>query len=238
MVALPAGRRLGPAQLALAASAGMDAVTVVRSANVAIWLAGPKHQACEVLADALSLLVARDGGVARCRVGAWPEGGADAVLLVGRSGWGADDDAALRLEAAGGRLEHHGIAMIPGGSAGLGWAGAVPVVLLPGDPYAALATYEVLAGRLLRRLAGRPAAFAGGTRRCVLARKVASPVGWAEFVPIVCAGGTATPVAPSPSDGLACLARADGFLLVPAGLEGYAEGTEVEIVMTNAGGMA
>jgi molybdopterin molybdotransferase len=108
--------------------------------------------------------------------------------------------------------------------------------LIPGDPYAALATYEVFVGRLVRRLAGRPAPFARSVRRCRLVGKIASPVGVAEFAPVTIDGDSATPVAIAPSDGLVGLARADGFTLVPTGLEGFAEGAEVEVVEMNCGG--
>ncbi len=234
-IALPAGRRLGTAQIALAASAGAKVVKVARRPVVALWLAGAKPPGAEALANALSALIARDGGVVRRPIGGALDGDADALVMVGRSGWGDDDDSVLRLQANGGRLDHHGVAFSPGGSTGFGWLGANPAVLVPGDPYAALASYEVLVGRLVRRLAGRPAPFAGPARRCRLAGKIASPVGVAEFAPVAIEGGSATPIAIAPSDGLVGLARADGFTLVPAGLEGFAEGAEVEVVTLDGG---
>jgi molybdopterin molybdotransferase len=234
-VALPAGRLLGPAQLALAASAGARIVKVARRPKVALWLAGAKSPGVEALATALSALVARDGGIARCSVGGALDGDADALVMAGRSGWGEDDDSVLRLQAASGRLDHHGVAFAPGGSTGFGWLGAIPVILVPGDPYAALATYEVFVGRLVRRLAGRPAPFAGSGRRCRLVGKIASPVGVAEFAPVAIDGDSATPIAVAPFDGLIGLARADGFALIPTGLEGLAEGAELEIVTLGGG---
>jgi molybdopterin molybdotransferase len=233
--ALPAGRRLGPTQIALAASAGAKVVKVARRPVVALWLAGAKPPGAEALAIALSALVARDGAIVRRSDGGALDGDADALVMVGRSGWGEDDDSVTRLQAAGGRLDHHGVAFAPGGSTGLGWLGATPAILVPGDPYAALATYETLVGRLVRRLAGRPAPFAGPGRRCRLAGKIASPVGVAEFAPVAIDGGSATPIAIAPSDGLLGLSRAQGFTLVAAGLEGFAEGAEVEVVTLDSG---
>jgi molybdopterin molybdotransferase len=153
--------------------------------------------------------------------------------MVGRSGWGEDDDAVHVIAAAGGRIDHHGLALTPGGSAGLGWLGAAPLLLLPGDPLFALVTYELLAGRLLRRLAGRAADFPCPIQRLVLTRKIASPVGISEFVPVVCEGSSVEPLALAPADGRAGYARADGFLVVPAGLEGYPPGAMVEVVTTS-----
>lgn len=236
-LALPAGQFLGSAQLALAASIGLTHLKLVRRPSVALWIAGAKPPARESLAPALSALIARDGGTAQLVASDdAPPPGADVLLMAGRSGWGADDDALTRLRSWGGEIAHHGLALTPGGSAGLGVLGEAPVLLLPGDPYAALATYEALAGRLIRRFAGRPAAFAGPTRRLKLARKIASPVGVAEFALVACEAEVAWPMTPSPSDGLATLARADGFVLISAGQEGFGEGAEVEVVMLRSGG--
>jgi len=238
-VAVPAGCRLGVAQIALAASLGVTHLTVRRRPDVALVLAGPKPPAIEALGIALSALTARDGGSARfvrhhgdtartlsC------VGLTDLVLLVGRSGWGEDDDAEQAVAAAGGRIDHHGLAVTQGGSSGFGWLGGAPLLLMPGEPLAALVTYELLAGRLLRRLAGRPAVWPSPVRRFTLSRKIASPVGVSEFVPVICHGSSAEPLPLTPADGLTGYARADGFLVVPAGLEGYAPGALVDVIAT------
>ena len=236
-VAIEAGRRLGVPQIALAASLGVTQLVVRRRPVVTIVLAGPKPPAIEALGLAISTLVARDGGVAHS-AGLHPDmarmlpcvAPADLLLVVGRSGWGEDDDAVHVIAAAGGRIEHHGLALTPGGSAGLGSLGGAPLLLLPGDPLSALVTYELLAGRLLRRLAGRASDFPCAVQRLVLTRKIASPVGVSEFVPVICHGSSVEPLALAPSDGLTGYARADGFLVVPAGMEGYAPGSLVDVV--------
>jgi molybdopterin molybdotransferase len=237
-VAIPAGRRLEAPQIALAASLGVAQLTVRRRPGVTIIIAGAKPPAVDALGVALFALVERDGGVARRA----PLGGdltqalariaaADFVLVFGRSGWGEDDGAARAVAAAGGRIDHHGLGLSPGGSAALGWLGEAPLLLLPGDPLSALATYELLAGRLLRRLAGRASEWPYPLRRFALSRKIASPIGVSEWTPVVCRGSSAEPLALSPADGLAGYAQADGFLVVPASLEGYAPGEGVNVVV-------
>ena len=236
-VAIEAGRRLGVPQITLAASLGVTQLIVRRRPVVTLVLAGPKPPAIEALCLAISALVARDGGVAQCAY-RHPDmartlscvAPADLFLVVGRSSWGEDDDAVHVIAAAGGRIDHHGLALTPGGSAGLGWLGGAPLLLLPGDPLSALVTYELLAGRLLRRLAGRASDFPCPVQRFVLSRKIASPVGVSEFVPVVCHGSSVEPLALAPADRLAGYARADGFLIIPAGLEGYAPGAMVDVV--------
>jgi molybdopterin molybdotransferase len=236
-VAIEAGRRLGVPQIALAASLGVTQLIVRRRPVVKIVLAGPKPPAIEALGLAISTLVARDGGATDCARRYYDlartsscVAPADLFLVIGRSGWGEDDDALHVIAAAGGRIEHHGVALTPGGSAGLGWLSGTPLLLLPGDPLSALVTYELLAGRLLRRLAGRASDFPYPVQRLVLSRKIASPVGVSEWVPVVCHGSSVEPLALAPADGLAGYARADGFLVVPAGLEGYAPGASVDVV--------
>ena len=160
--AITAGRRLDAPQIALAASLGLTELTVRRRPDVALVLAGPKPPATEALGLAIAALVERDGGVAHCTppptemarslAGVAPSG---LIMFVGRSGQGQDDDAVAAIVAAGGRIDYHWLALTPAGSAGLGWLGATPLLLLPGDPLSALASYELLAGRLVRRLAGR-----------------------------------------------------------------------------------
>jgi molybdopterin molybdotransferase len=192
-VAIEAGRRLGIPQIALAASLGVTQLIVRRRPVVTLVFAGPKPPAIEALCLAISALVARDGGVAHC-ARRHPDmarmlscvAPADLFLVVGRSGWGEDDDAVHVITAADGRIDHHGLALTPGGSAGLGWLRGTPLLLLPGDPLTVFLTYELLAGRLLRRLAGRATDFPFPIQRLVLSRKIVSPVGVSEFVPVVC----------------------------------------------------
>ncbi len=237
-VALVAGCRLDAPHIALAAALGATELSVRCRPHVAVVLAGAKPPASEALGAAIAALVGRDG-CAPCIV--YCEGNiacalaemapADVVLLAGRSGWGEDDDAVQSISAAGGRIVHHGLALAPGGSSGLGWLGAAPVLLLPGDPVSALVGYELLAGRLLRRLAGRAATWPFPLQRFTLSRKIASPIGLSEWVPVTCNGSDVTPIALPPADGIAGLTSADGFLVVPAGLEGHAPGALVDVVL-------
>jgi molybdopterin molybdotransferase len=236
-VAIEAGRRLGVPQIALAASLGVTELIVRRRPVATIVLAGPKPPAIEALGLAISALVVRDGGATDCARQQRDlartlscVAPADLFLVIGRSGWGEDDDAVHAIAAAGGRIEHHGLALTPGGSAGLGWLGGTPLLLLPGDPLSALVIYELLAGRLLRRLAGRASDFPCPIQRLMLSRKISSPVGVSEYVPVVYNGSSVEPLALAPADGLVGYARADGFLVVPAALEGYAPGALVDVV--------
>jgi molybdopterin molybdotransferase len=239
-VAIARGRRFGPPEIALAALLGVQRLEVLRRPDVALVIAGPKPPAVEAVATALSCLITRDGGVARVisagkgglAQGIQSSAGADIVLVVGGSGWGNDDTAARAIVAAGGRLDHHGLALTPGGSAGFGGLGDAPLLLLSGDPLAALVTYDLLAGRLVRHLAGRAHELPYPIRRFKLLRKITSPIGMSEWVPLRCHGSNVEPLPLPQADGLAGLPQADGFLIVPAGLEGYGSGESIDVYVT------
>ncbi|HYQ80932.1 MAG TPA: molybdopterin-binding protein, partial [Anaeromyxobacteraceae bacterium] len=151
-------RPVRPQEAGLLASLGVERVSVVARPRVRLVIAGPKPVAggCgdrDAHGPALRSLVERDGGSVEAAEGG-PDlrgalrravaPGADVVILTGRSGAGPDDEAPLALAEAG-ELLFHGVALRPGGSSGMGMAGGVPVVLLPGDPLACLCAYELLA---------------------------------------------------------------------------------------------
>ncbi len=239
--ALEAGRRLRPGDLGLLATLGVSLIDAVPPPRVRILLAGGPRSGPEALAALLAALVQRDGGVPEV-VGPLPadqaglarsfrQPGADLILSAGRTGLGADDVAPLALADAG-TLALHGVALRPGGSAGLGLAAGVPVVLLPGEPMACLAAYELLGGRAVRRLAGRPAALPLPTRIAVTARKLVSEIGCVDLHRVrLTADGRVEPVASPLVPGLAAAARADGFVLLPAESEGVPEGAAVTICL-------
>jgi molybdopterin molybdotransferase len=236
-VVAPAGRALGVRELALLAALGVRRVSVVRRPRVRIVIAGPKEAgAPDAHGAALGALVARDGGdpsveraALRGALGAPPAGSTpDLVLATGRTGTGSDDDAAPALAAAG-ELALHGVALRPGASAGLGVAGGSPVVLLPGDPLACLVAYELLGGRLVRRLAGRPPELPHRACDAEVRRKIVSAVGFVEVCQVRLVDGRIEPLGVFDFGGLAAASRADGFVVVPAALEGYAPGARVTV---------
>ncbi len=235
---LPAGRRLRPADLGLLAAAGHRVLPVLPASRVRILLAGgPKAGAPEQSGDMLAALVRRDGGDVEAVVplpadmdalaDAFTRPGADLILSAGRTGSGPDDVAPPALAKAG-SLDLHGIAMRPGGSAGLGRAAGVPVLLLPGEPMAALAAYELLAGRAVRRAAGLPSGLPHATVLAVTARKLVSEIGCVDLHRVrLDDGGRVEPVGSPGWPGLAAAARADGFVLIGADSEGVPDGAQV-----------
>jgi molybdopterin biosynthesis enzyme len=150
---------------------------------------------------------------------------ADAVVIVGGTGAGRHD-MSVRTLARLGKVEMHGVGLVPGGTAALGSIGARPVLVLPGRLDAALAVWLVLGRHLLMRLTGRTDAEAGTPVR--LARKIASSVGLAEVVLVRRCDRGVEPIA-SGSFPLHALARADGWVLVAPEREGFPPGATVDM---------
>jgi molybdopterin molybdotransferase len=226
----------GAAHAALLAGAGLARVAVVARPRVRLVVAGAKAAAADAHAPMLRALVERDGATVEASVAeggvrdalarAIATPGVDLVIFTGRTGTGPDDAAPVALAELG-ELALHGVALRPGGSVALGVAAGAPVVLLPGDPLACLCAYELIAGRFVRRLGGRDPALPHRAREAELARKIASAVGSVDVCQVRLAAGRVDPIGVAEFGGLAAAARGDGFVVVPAALEGYAQGARV-----------
>jgi molybdopterin molybdotransferase len=247
---LAAGRVLRPQDLGVLSGLGVSDVAVVRRPRVAVLVTGDEllppgtrpegYRLADMNSPMLAALVARDGGSARV-VGpladrrevvreALVEASAtsDAVLVSGGSSTGPEDHAP-GLVAALGELPVHGVALRPAGPAGLGFVAGVPVVLLPGNPVSCLCAYDLFAGRVVRRLGGRPADWPYRPVARPLARKLVSALGRVDYARVRLAGDRVEPLSVSGASVLSSTTRADGFVIVPADLEGYPEGAEVTV---------
>ncbi len=245
---LSPGRVLRPQDLAALSAIGLARVEVVGRPRVVVLVTGDEllppgtlAEGCSI-ADAnspmLAALVARDGGIARV-VGPLPDErstlraalveaarSADLILVSGGSSTGPEDHAP-GLVAELGELAVHGVAIRPASPAGLGFLGTVPVALLPGNPVSCLCAYDFFGGRALRRLAGRPADWTYRPVVRPLSRKLASPVGRVDYARVRLTDAGVEPMAVGGASILSSVTRADGFVVVPADLEGYPAGAEV-----------
>jgi molybdopterin molybdotransferase len=241
---VPSSRPMRPSELGLISYFGITEVSVVRRPLVRLIVTGCKSSRDRESGDAnspmLRSLIARDGGVIETSTHDASEQsfiaesiarpGADVVLVCGLTGTGPDDVSPLALDEAG-TLSIHGIALHPGESTGMGSAGDVPVILLPGSPLHCLCAYDLLACRLIRRLGGRCSQLPYRIRQATVGRKIVSSVGNVELCWVRLESGNAVPLGSAGSGGVASVARADGFVLVPAPLEGYAPGATVDVYL-------
>jgi molybdopterin molybdotransferase len=246
-----AGRRLSPADVGALASAGFASVSVRRRPRVQCVLpaarvveAGnslPHGAVYDANGPMLQALIHRDGGVLveqrrveRDRLAianAFKSPGVDVFLVAGGTGSGCADQAAAALADAG-ELTIHGVALRPGETTGLGLAGGIPVVLLPGAPAACLWSYELIAARVIGRLGGREPKLPFPSRKMTTARKIVSEIGMLEVHPVRCLdAGTVEPIASFSEAGLTPAVRGDGFIVVPESSEGYPQGAAVNVYL-------
>jgi molybdopterin molybdotransferase len=111
----------------------------------------------------------------------------------------------------------------------MGSAGQIPVILLPGNPLDCLCAYDLFAGRLIRNLSGRAPSFPYRVLQAKVKRKIVSSVGTVELCRVLLIEGDAIPLGTADAGGLASVVRADGFIVIPATLEGYAPGATVDV---------
>jgi molybdopterin biosynthesis enzyme len=226
-----AGRPVLPRDLLLARAAGLVRLNVRRPRLRIVNVPG-SHLTADVVAESaqatgaeiISFTAAgRDAGSI---VAALNDGGCDLLLIVGGSGVGRTDAAVTAL-AARGKILGHGIALQPGRTSAVGRLGKTPVVVLPGAPDQALAAWWTLALPILDRLAGRRPRK---TVNLPLARKIASSVGIAEIVLLERKQDRWIPLAVGELS-LDAIARAEAWLVVSGGSEGFAAGAPVDAYM-------
>jgi putative molybdopterin biosynthesis protein len=249
---LPEGHRLRAVDLAAAAAAGATHLSVRRAPVVAVLPTGDEVRPIGAqtgpgqILDTNSLMLATQAREAGCVAHCLPiepddpaglaravrSAVADCDLLIVVAGSSAGrDDYTARIVSELGTLAVHGVAVRPGHPVVLGVIDGTPVLGAPGYPVSAALTFEIFAAPLLAELEGsmprrRPQA------RARLARKLPSPLGMDDWVRVRLGmvGGTmvATPL-PRGAGVLTSLVRADGLLVVPAGLEGHQAGDEVDV---------
>jgi molybdopterin molybdotransferase len=226
-----AGRRVLARHLMIARAAGLARLSVRRPRLRIVNIPGGAVTADLIAesartagADIVSVTAAaRDAA----SIGASFDGPAcDLLLTIGGSGVGRTDATVTAL-AARGEVLAYGIALQPGRTAAIGRVGKIPVVALPGAPDQAFAAWWTLALPALDRLCGRRPRK---TLNLPLARKIASLVGIAEIVLLERKQGLWMTLAVGDLS-LEAIARAEAWLVVPGGAEGFAAGTAVDAYM-------
>jgi molybdopterin molybdotransferase len=229
--AAEAGRRVLVRDLLIARIAGLEKLWVRRPRLRIVIIPGG-----EVTAD----LIAEIAGAAGADVvstkpvgrdaasvaGALDAGACDLLITIGGSGVGRTDATVTALDERG-EVFAHGIALQPGRTSAVGRIGTTPVIALPGAPDQAFAAWWTLAVPVLDRLSGRRSRE---TLNLPLARKIASSVGIAEIALLARKQGAWMTLAVGELS-LDAIARAEAWLVVPGGAEGFAAGTPVDAYM-------
>lgn len=177
-MAIGPGATLGPQQIALLAAVGHDRVVVQPRPRVVVISTGSELVDVGKLAgfgevsDANSYMLAaaaRDAGADAYRVGIIPDDHArlldtldsqllrsDLIVTTGGVGMGAFDVVKEALSQLG-TVEFFNVAMRPGSPQGFGTLGRekTPIFCLPGNPAAALVSFEVFVRPAIRKLLGK-----------------------------------------------------------------------------------
>ncbi len=170
----------------------------------------------------------------------------DLVLVSAGSSAGSHDYTSQVIESLG-QVLVHGIAVRPGHPVILGLIKAphpvgkvqppvseaklVPIIGVPGYPVSAALTGEIFVEPLLNRWLGQPDR-PPSSLRATLTRKVQSSAGDDEYLRVIAARVGERIVAAPLSRGagaISSLVRADGILLIPAGVQGHKAGEEVDV---------
>jgi putative molybdopterin biosynthesis protein len=164
----------------------------------------------------------------------------DLVLVNAGSSAGSEDYTAPVIEALGDLLVH-GVAVRPGHPVVLGMistkprrgsrARSVPVIGVPGYPVSTMLTGEIFVEPLLARWLGR-APIEPQSVQAVMTRKVHSSMGDDEYLRVTVGRVgerlVATPLARG-AGVVTSLVRADGIVLIPAGIQGILAGENVNV---------
>ncbi|MDH5779340.1 MAG: molybdopterin molybdotransferase MoeA [Candidatus Bathyarchaeota archaeon] len=254
-IAVKSGTRLKPHHIGLLAALGMTHVAVVRKPTIAILSTGdelvdlghkPKmnqvmdvnrlilSSMCQELgAEAIDLGIAKDDISeigARIREGL---GKADMLITTGGTSVGYDDFVPTAIDQMGRPgVVVHGIAMRPAMPTALAIVQGKPVIVLSGNPVAAMIGFEVFVRELVLRLLGiesepRP------MLRARLTRKVPSALGRRVFlrVQVFEKDGAfwAEPVRVKGSGILSTMTKANGYVMIPETREGLDRGESVTV---------
>ncbi|MEE1876358.1 molybdopterin molybdotransferase MoeA [Altererythrobacter litoralis] len=255
---LAAGTRIGPAQLALAISAGHGQLPVRRAPRVAVLDSGDElaadpadcgdHQIpasngamIAAMLGALGCEVLRIGPVAddaEALAAALEQAeGADILVTSGGASVGDHDLIRPALEAWGARIDFWKVAMKPGKPVMVATRGTQVILGLPGNPVSSFVTCFHFVMPLVRAAMG---ASMPVPRKAMLVCGTELPAigGRREFLRAAWDGTSATLVDSQDSSALASLAAANCLIDRPAGSEMVEAGTSVPAYLLENGGIA
>jgi molybdopterin molybdotransferase len=254
--AAKAGTRLNPYYLGLLTALGNSQVTVTEKPKIAILATGnelaetgtkPRENqiyesnrimisamCVELGAEPMNLGIAKDDinqiaekiktGLQKC----------DAVITTGGTSVGGLDlvpDAVNKTGKPG--VIVHGIAMRPAMPTALAALEGKSVMILSGNPVAAIIGFEVFARPLICKMLGMNHEEPRPTVKAVMTRKVATALGRKTFVRVRVTQKNgefiAEPVSTRGSGAISTMTRSNGFLIVPENREGVTEGELVTV---------
>lgn len=262
MEVVAVGTRLGPLHLSAIASVGVGEVVVTRAPRVAVISTGSElvepgttlgpGRIPESNSRMLASLAVECGAMVVCRVSipddrdrlrevlaevtapsATPR--ADVVIFSGGVSAGAFEVVKQTLDR---QMHFTQVAMRPGRPQGFGVIGDGTLLFgLPGNPVSAAVSFEAFVRPALMKMQGRIEKW----RQTLMLPTTSgwrSPSGLVHFVPVAIDRSdpgrwSVSPAGPAGSHRAGTLARADGYAVVPVGVDAVAAGDLVDVLMTN-----
>ena len=250
-MALRAGRRLMPPDLALLAGLGHASIAVRAALRVAVFSTGdelvdpPAALGQGQIYDANRMMLlgllrrlgaeVTDGGILPDRTDATADAlrqaavSHDLLLTSGGVSTGEEDHVRAAIDAAG-RLAFWRVGIKPGRPVALGEIAGVPLLGLPGNPVAALVTFSALGRPLFDRLAGGvyvpPPAF-----RAVSGFAYRKKAGRLEYVRVtIDAEGVAHRYPKEGAGIITSLTESDALMALPEGMLALAPGDTAPVI--------
>ncbi|MGR7025312.1 molybdotransferase-like divisome protein Glp [Geodermatophilus sp. URMC 62] len=260
--AVHVGTPIGPAQISLLAAVGRDRVQVRPRPRVAVLSAGSElvditatptpGQVVDVNTYALAA-AARDAGASAYRWGILPTERrrltevlesqllrSDLVLIAGTHT--AEGDLVQEVLAELGPMRFRQVTMHPGPVQGFGRLGRdeVPVICVPGEPVAALVSFEVFVRPAIRSMLGKRQLFRR-TVQAICAGRLLSPLGYRQYLHGQVmrhpdGGYVVEPLGDGDEAMLARMARANCLIVVDEDVTEVAEGGLVTVMPLLLGG--
>jgi molybdopterin molybdotransferase len=261
--AVGVGTPIGPAQISLLAAVGRERVLVRPRPRIAVLCAGSElvdvgtvpapGQTVDVNSYSLAA-AARDAGAEAYRSGILPADRrrltevlesqllrSDLVLIAGTF---SDDGSDMVTDALAelGSMTFRSVTMHPGPAQGFGRLGrdGIPVVCVPGEPVAALVSFEVFVRPAIRLMLGKRQLFRR-TVQAIAGQPLASPLGYRQYLHGTVmrhpdGGYVVEPVGDGTDAQLARMARANCLIVVDEDVTEVAAGGLVTVMPLLLGG--
>ena len=257
-IVVKAGNRLNPYHLGLAAALGILQLKVAEKPKIAIIATGNEitevgtERASNQIYDSNKTMVASmcrelgaetsDLGIAKDNTDEIAEKiqaalkTHDAIITTGGTSVGGLDlvpDAVNKLGKPG--VIVHGVALRPAMPTAVGMLEGKPVLILSGNPVAAVIGFEVFGRPLICKMLGMDREEPRSIVKAVLARRVTSALGRKTYVRVLVTTKDgelfAEPVSAKGSGAISTMTQSNGYVVVPENREGVTEGETVIVQM-------
>jgi molybdopterin molybdotransferase len=260
-IAIKSGTRLKPQHLGLVAALGIPEIKVFERPRIAILATGSElvnlreklregqiFEANRLVVSALCHELSAepiDLGIAKDDVNEILESlkigieKADAIITTGGTSVGASDlvpEAINKIGKPG--VIVHGIAMRPAMPTALAVVNGKPVIILAGNPVAAMIGFEVFARPLIFRLSGLKQEEHRPLIRAKTTKRISTTLGRKTFVRVSVFKRDeeffAEPISARGSGMISTMTRANGYVIVPENREGLDNGETVSVHLFNS----